>query len=178
MAQNFTGEVKARGVNGTLMCEEGSATSKGPQISARFKLEPGQKAKDERGKPLDVGGTELTWYTTLTDKTRERTIDSLVYAGLRRKVAEQFVENTEAGMYGKAPLGANFGSKVCSLTLELNNKGKTRIEWVNGPEGGRASKAANAPEMKLDLSVADDDDDASGADAGGADDEAPWNRAE
>ncbi|MEK9724542.1 MAG: hypothetical protein VW405_13810, partial [Rhodospirillaceae bacterium] len=60
------------------------------------------------------------------------------------------------------------------LTLGLNNKGKTRIEWVNGPEGGRASKAENAPELKLDLNVTDDDDDAGGAE----DDEAPWNRAE
>lgn len=173
MAQNFTGEVKARGVNGTLMSEAGSATSKGPQISARFKIEGGQKAKDERGKPYEASGVELTWYATLTDKTRERTIESLVHAGMRRKVAEQFVEMTESGNYGKVPLAANFGSKVCSLTLGLNNRGKTRIEWVNGPEGGRASKAENAPEMKLDLSVADDDDD-----AGGADDEAPWNRAE
>lgn len=173
MAQNFTGEVKARGVNGTLMSEAGSATAKGPSISARFKIEGGQKAKDERGKPYEASGVELTWYATLTDKTRERTIDSLVYAGLRRKVAEQFVEMTEANSYGKAPLGANFGSKVCSLTLGLNNKGKTRVEWVNGPEGGRASKAENAPEMKLDLNVSDDDHDTSGAD-----DEAPWNRAE
>ena len=173
MAQNFEGEVKARGVNGTLMSEAGKETSKGPQISARFKFESGQKGKDSRGKPLDVGGVELVWYATVTNKTRERTIDSLVYAGLRRKVAEQFVEMTEAGSYGKAPLAANFGSKVCSLTLGLNNKGKTRIEWVNGPEGGRASKAQNAPEMKLDLSVADDDDD---LDDGSADDEAPWNR--
>lgn len=173
MAQNFEGEVKARGVNGTLMSEAGKETSKGPQISARFKFESGQKGKDSRGKPLDVGGVELVWYATVTNKTRERTIDSLVYAGLRRKVAEQFVEMTEAGSYGKAPLAANFGSKVCSLTLGLNNKGKTRIEWVNGPEGGRASKAENAPEMKLDLSVADDDDD---LDDGSADDEAPWNR--
>jgi hypothetical protein len=174
MAQNFTGEVKARGVNGTLMSEAGSATAKGPQISARFKIEGGQKAKDERGKPYDAGGAELTWYTTLTDKTRERTIDSLVYAGLRRKVAEQFVEMTEAGSYGKAPLAANFGSKVCSLTLGLNNKGKTRIEWVNGPEGGRASKAENAPEMKLDLNAPDEDGD--NMPEGDGDDEAPWNR--
>lgn len=174
MAQNFTGEVKARGVNGTLMSEAAtSATAKGPQISARFKIEAGQKAKDERGKPLDVGGTELTWYTTLTDKTRQRTIDSLVHTGLRRKVAEQFVEMVEAANHGKVPLAAGFGSKVCSLTLELNNKGKTRVEWVNPPEGGRASKAENAPELKLDPNVADDDDDAGGAD----DDEAPWNRA-
>ena len=175
MAQNFTGEVKARGVNGTLMSEAGSATAKGPQISARFKIEGGQKAKDERGKPYEASGVELTWYPTLTDKTRERIIDSLVHAGLRRKVAEQFVEMTEAGNYGKAPLGANFGSKVCSLTVEIDEyqgKKKTKIQWINGPEGGRASKAENAPEMKLDLNVADDDDD-----AGSAEDEAPWNRA-
>lgn len=177
MAQNFTGEVKARGVNGTLMSEAGSATAKGPQISARFKIEGGQKAKDERGKPYEASGVELTWYTTLTDKTRERIIEMLVHTGLRRKIAEQFVEMTDAGSYGKAPLGANFGSKVCSLTVEIDEyqgKKKTKIQWINGPEGGRASKAENAPEMKLDLSVADDDDDAGSAD----DDEAPWNRAE
>ncbi|MEK9724543.1 MAG: hypothetical protein VW405_13815 [Rhodospirillaceae bacterium] len=176
MAQNFTGEVKARGVNGTLMSEAGSATSKGPQISARFTIAVGQQAKDERGQPYDASGVELIWYTTLTENTRERLIDSLTHAGLRRKVAEQFVENTEAGNYGKAPLAAGFGSKVCSLTVEIDEykgKKKTKVQWVNGPEGGRASKAENAPEMKLDLNVADDDDD-----TGGADDEAPWNRAE
>jgi hypothetical protein len=177
MGQNFEGEVKARGVNGTLMSEAGKETSKGPQISARFKFESGQKGKDSRGKPLDVGGVELVWYATVTDKTRERIIGELVFAGLRPVVAKQFVENTEAGNYGKAPLAANFGSKVCSATVEINPRnGKSRIEWINGPEGGRASKAQKAPEMKLDLNAPDEEGD--NLPEGDGDDEAPWNRAE
>jgi len=177
MAQNFEGEIKARGVNGTLMSEEGSATSKGPQVSCKYKMEPGQKGKDERGKALDVGGVELAWYATVTENTRERIIDGLVHAGLRRAVARQFIENTEAGNYGKVPLAAGFGSKVCSLTIEIDEykgKKKTKIQWVNGPEGGRASKAQNAPEMKLDLNAADDDEDSGSGD----DDDAPWARKE
>jgi hypothetical protein len=179
MGQNFEGEVKARGVNGTLMSEAGSATAKGPQVSARFKMEPGQKGRDERGKPLEVGGVELAWYATVTENTRERIIDGLVNAGLRRAVARQFIENTEAGNYGKAPLAAGFGSKVCSLTVEIDEykgKKKTKIQWINGPEGGRESKAQNAPEMKLDLNAPDEDGD--NLPEGDGDDEAPWNRAE
>ena len=116
----------------------------GPEISARFKIEGGQKARMRRGKPYEAGGAELTWYTTLTNDPRAHHRQP----GLRGPASQgrqQFVEMTEAGSYGKAPLAANFGSKVCSLTLGLNNKGKTRIRWVNGPEGGRASKAQNAP---------------------------------
>ncbi len=86
MPQNFEGEIKARGVNGTLMSEAGSATSKGPSVSCKFKMEAGQKAKDERGKALDVSGTELAWYATVTENTRERIIDGLVHAGLKRGV--------------------------------------------------------------------------------------------
>lgn len=152
------------------MSEAGSSTAKGPQISARFKMELGQKGREERGKSIDVGGQELVMYKTLTSNTKERIIDELCKGGLRRAVAKQFVENTEAGEYGKAPIAAGFGSKLCSLTVEIvtyQGKKKTKIQWVNGPEGGRASKAENAPEMKLDLNAADDEDEDSGEDA-------PW----
>lgn len=174
---HFSGEIKARGVNGTLMSEEGSATSKGPSVSCKYKMEPGQKGKDERGKPYEVGGVELIQYATVTENTRERIIDGLVHSGLRRAVARQFIENTEVGNYGKVPLAAGFGSKVCSLTVEIDEykgKKKTKIQWVNGPEGGRAGKSQNAPEMKLDLNAADDDDEDGGS--AGADDDAPWEK--
>ena len=92
MAQNSR-ERSARGVNGTLMSEAGKETSKGPQISARFKFESGQKGETVVASRWTSEASSL-WYATVTNKTRERTIDSLVYAGLRRKVAEQFVEMT------------------------------------------------------------------------------------
>jgi len=176
MPKLFEGEVKARGVNGTLMCEAGSASAKGPQVSARVKIEKGQKAKDAAGRVVEVGEEELVWYATVTDKTRERTIESLKHFGLRAAVARQFVENAEAGEYGKAPLAAGFGSKVASLTLEIDEyqgKKKTKIQWVNGPEGGGRNKAADAPEMKLDLDAPDEEGDEIKK---SAEDDAPWNK--
>ena len=175
MPKLFEGELKARGCNGTLMSEEGSANAKGPQISARFKIELKMTAKDDRGKAIEVGGEELVWYQTVTEKTRERIVESLVNAGLRRAVARQFVENIESGIFGKVPIAVGFGSKVCSLTVEIDEwkeKKKSKIQWVNGPDGGGRNKAENAPEMKLDLNAPDEDGDEEEA----GDSDAPWNK--
>lgn len=163
MAILFEGEVKARGVEGTLMSEAGSSTAKGPSVSMMFKIEKGQKAKDERGRPLEVGEKELAAYFTVTENTRERIIDSLVHAGMRRAVARQFIANTENGDYGALDAKkCGFGKTICSLTVEIDEykgKKKTRIQWVNGPEGGRAGKAENAPKMEINYDAPDEDGD-------------------
>jgi hypothetical protein len=157
----FKGEVKTRGVKGSLMSEEGSATAKGPTVSMMFKIEKGQKAKDDHGRPIEVDEIELAAYFTVTENTRERIIDSLVHAGMRRAIARQFIENTEQGDYGGVDAEkSGFGGKVCSLTVEIDEykgKKKTKVQWVNGPEGGRASKSANAPKMEIDYNAPDDD---------------------
>ena len=161
MAQNFTGEVKARGVNGTLMSEAGSATAKGPQISARFKIESGQKAKDERGKPYEASGVELTWYATLTEKTRDRIEEHLKNTGMKDAWVKAFLDKAEGGQFGsvKNPK-CGFGDVVCSLSVEIDEyqgKKKSKIQWINNADGGRKRMD------EIDLEVEDDEDEASDA---------------
>jgi len=150
MAKLFeTDGVLAKGVNGTLMTELKSSGR--VSVSAQFKIVSGQKANDADGREVSVAGTTLTWFSTVSEKTRQRTIESMVYAGLSELAAERVIELAESGQCGKVGERYGFGSKEVSLacTIEMyEGKQQTRISWVNQP-GGRRSKAADLKELDL-----------------------------
>ena len=77
MANLFEGEFKAVGVKESLQSKEGKAGGKGPEISAQFKVQEGEKGTDDRGKEVSVGNKTLTWYATLTENTRGRIEEGL-----------------------------------------------------------------------------------------------------
>lgn len=150
MAKLFeTDGVLARGVNGTLMTEMKSSGR--VSVSAQFKISTGQKANDDQGREVSVAGTTLTWFSTVSEKTRQRTIESMVFAGLSEAAAERVIEMAESGRCGKVPEKYGFGgadvSLACSIE-EYDGKMNTRVAWVNRP-GGRKSKAADLEELDL-----------------------------
>lgn len=156
MAKLFeTDGVLARGVNGTLMTEQKSSGR--VSVSAQFKINAGQKANDDQGREVSVAGSTLTWFSTVSEKTRQRTIESLVFAGLPEATAERIIEMAESGRCGKVPEKYGFGSKDVSLACSIETyegRTNTRVGWVNKP-GGRKSKAADLEELDLgDVPVA------------------------
>lgn len=142
--------VLAKGVNGTLMTELKEKTGR-VSVSGQFKIEEKQKATDDQGREVSVAGTVLTWFSTITEKTRTRTIESMVLSGLTQEAAERIIALAESGRAGKVPEKYGFGSKQVSLACEINeydDKRNTRISWVNNP-AGRKSRAADLPELDL-----------------------------
>jgi len=144
----FSGDaIKAKGVPGSLMTERKEKTGR-VSVSAQFKMEPGETAYDEDGREINVGGQVLTWYSTITDKTRARTIESMVLAGLPENVAEKMIIMAEAGKCGKTSL-PQFGTQVVALKCKIDDydgKERTKIEWVNSPTG-LYGKRAQAEEL-------------------------------
>ncbi len=150
MAKLFqSGGVRAKGVAGTLLTEK--KASGRISVSAQFKMEAGEKADDEKGRPIEVGGTTLTWFATVTEKTRDRVVQSLTYAGCSDTVAERVIGAAEEGNCGKIPERFGFGEKVVSLDCSIDTyegKTRTKINWVNNENG---SRVANAPLVDLGL---------------------------
>lgn len=113
MAKLFESDgVLARGVNGTLMTEQ--KASGRVSVSAQFKINSGQKANDDQGREVSVAGTTLTWFSTISEKTRQRTIESMAFAGLSMEAAERIIDLAESGRCGKVPEKYGFGSKDVS----------------------------------------------------------------
>ena len=159
------------------MSEAGSATAKGPQVSARFKMEPGRRG---------VTSVASRWKSgrragVVRHRHREHPRAHHRRAGqcgLAPRGGRQFIENTEAGNYGRRRSPRASGSKVCSLTVEIDEyKGKEDQDSVDQrSRGWLREQGAERPEMKLDLNAPDEDGD--NLPEGDGDDEAPWNRAE
>ena len=143
----FRGDsIKAKGVPGTLMT--GRKDSGRISVSAQFQMLDGEKARDEDGRIIDVGGETLTWFSTITDKTRARTIESMVLAGLPEVVAEKMISMAEAGKTGKTSR-PEFGTQTVSLKCKIDTyegRARTKIEWVNSLTSRRGA-AANAEEL-------------------------------
>lgn len=154
-----TDGVLARGVNGTLMTEEKKSGK--ISVSAQFKILPGQKATDENGREISVAGTTLTWFSTVSEKTRQRTIESMHFAGLSMEAAERIIDLAESGRCGKVPEKYGFGSKDVSLNCQIDTyegKSNTRIAWVNKP-GSRKNRADDLEELDLgDVPFGDSDE--------------------
>ncbi len=150
MAKLFdTDGVLARGVNGTLMTERKSNGN--ISVSAQFKISDGQKATDEDGREISVANTTLTWFSTISEKTRQRTIESMHFAGLSMEAAERVIDLAESGRCGKVPEKFGFGSRDVSLNCSIDTyqgKSSTRIAWVNKP-GSRKSRADDVEELDL-----------------------------
>lgn len=144
-----TDGVLARGVPGTLMTELKSSGR--VSVSAQFKINSGGKANDDQGREISVAGVVLIWFSTVSEKTRQRTIESMVYAGLSEQAAERVIELAESGHCGRVPDKYGFGQRDVSLACSIESyegKESTRVAWVNQP-GGRRSKAADLKELDL-----------------------------
>lgn len=155
MAKLFEGDVSAFGVPGTLMTEQkGSGRI---SVSAQFKIAAKQTATDDQGREVSVANTTLTWFSTVSEKTRERTIESMILAGLSEEAAYRVMELAESGRCGKVPEKYGFGQTEVSLACsidEYEGKRNTRVQWVNKP-GKRKSRADELEELDLgDVPVA------------------------
>lgn len=132
----FEGEIRGRGVAGSLRSEMGKSNV---QISAKFKMEAREKAADDRGRTVEVAGQEVFWYKSITPKTRQKCVEELQLTGMSAEEAEEFISEAESGSYMQVD-GSGFGTKVCSLTVSINryneNSPKTRVDWINDPSGG------------------------------------------
>lgn len=146
---NFRGTaVKAKGVPGTLLTEK--KDSGRISVSLQFKVEPGELGDDENGRPIKIGGQTVTWFSTITDKTRARTIESLELVGLPMAAAEKLISMAEAGQCGKTST-ALVGTNVVALKCEIETyegKTNTKVQWVNSL-AGRRTKASQAEELDL-----------------------------
>ena len=161
MANLHEGEYKAIGVKESLQSKERKAGGKGPEISAQFKVQEGEHGTDERGQKVSVGGKTLTWYATLTEKTRDRIEEGLKNFGMKEAWVKAFLDKAEGGQFGsvKNPK-CGFGDVVCSLSVEIEEyqgKKKSKIQWINNADGGRKRMD------EIDLEVEGDDDEASDA---------------
>lgn len=162
MANLFEGEFKATGVKESLQSKEGKAGGKGPEISAQFKVQEGEHGTDERGAKVSVGGKTLTWYATLTEKTRDRIEEGLKNFGMKEAWVKAFLDKAEGGQFGsvKNPK-CGFGDVVGSLSVEIDEyqgKKKSKIQWLNAADGGGRKRMD-----EIDLEVEDDGDEASDA---------------
>lgn len=164
MANLFEGEFKAVGVKESLQSKEGKAGGKGPEISAQFKVQEGEKGTDDRGKEVSVGGKTLTYYKTLTPKTRQYIEEGLQNFGMKAAWVKAFLDKAEQGQYGsvKNPK-CGFGDVVGSLGVYIeddqNGKPRVRVNWLNSADGGGRRKR----EPEIDLEVEDDGDDSGDA---------------
>lgn len=163
MANLHEGEYKSVGVKESLQSKEGKAGGKGPEISAQFKVQEGEFGTDERGAKVSVGGKTLTWYTTLTEKTRDRIEEGLKNFGMKDAWVKAFLDKAEGGQFGsvKNPK-CGFGDVVGSLSIEIDEyqgKKKAKIQWLNAADGGGRSKRMD----EIDLEVEGDEDEASDA---------------
>ena len=162
MANLFEGEFKAVGVKESLQSKEGKAGGKGPEISAQFKVQEGEKGTDDRGKEVSVGNKTLTWYATLTENTRDRIEEGLKNFGMKDAWVKAFLDKAEGGQFGsvKNPK-CGFGDVVGSLSVEIDEyqgKKKSKVQWLNSADGGSRKRMD-----EIDLEVEDDDDDDSGS---------------
>ena len=162
MANLHEGEYKAIGVKESLQSKEGKAGGKGPEISAQFKVQEGESGTDERGAKVSVGGKTLTWYATLTEKTRDRIEEGLKNFGMKEAWVKAFLDKAEGGQFGsvKNPK-CGFGDVVGSLSVEIDEyqgKKKSKIQWLNAADGGGRKRMAES-----DLEGEDDEDEASDA---------------
>lgn len=162
MANLFEGEFKAIGVKESLQSKEGKAGGKGPEISAQFKVQEGEHGTDERGAKVNVGGKTLTWYATLTEKTRDRVEEGLKNFGMKEAWVKAFLDKAEGGQFGsvKNPK-CGFGDVVGSLSVEIDEyqgKKKSKVQWLNAADGGGRKRMD-----EIDLEVEGDDDEASDA---------------
>lgn len=162
MANLFEGEFKAIGVKESLQSKAGKEGGKGPEISAQFKVQEGEHGTDERGAKVSVGGKTLTWYATLTEKTRDRIEEGLKNFGMKDAWVKAFLDKAEGGQFGsvKNPK-CGFGDVVGSLSVEIDEyqgKKKSKIQWLNAADGGGRKRMD-----EIDLEVEDDGDEASDA---------------
>lgn len=172
MATLFSGDVTAKGVPGTLMTEkkENGKIS----ISASFTVGEKQEGHDKDGRKVSVAGQKLTWYSTLTEKTRARSVESLILCGLSEAAAERVIAKAEEGVFGKIADKFGFGTREVSLNCAIdtyNGKSNTKVNWINAP-GGRRSKAADAPVLDLGDDVAAEP--GNGTASGGPDKDDPF----
>ena len=162
MANLHEGEYKAIGVKESLQSKEGKAGGKGPEISAQFKVQEGEHGVDERGQKVSVGGKTLTWYATLTEKTRDRIEEGLKNFGMKEAWVKAFLDKAEGGQFGsvKSPK-CGFGDVVGSLSVEIDEyqgKKKSKVQWLNAADGGGRKRMD-----EIDLEVEGDEDEASDA---------------
>lgn len=162
MANLFEGEFKAIGVKESLQSKEGKAGGKGPEISAQFKVQEDEHGVDERGAKVSVGGKTLTWYATLTEKTRDRIEEGLKNFGMKDAWVKAFLDKAKGGQFGsvKNPK-CGFGDVVGSLSVEIDEyqgKKKSKIQWLNAADGGGRKRMD-----EIDLEVEGDEDEASDA---------------
>lgn len=89
---------------------------------------------------LDPAGERITWYGFFTDKTTDRTLQSLRYCGWAGADLSDFCEEQ---------LPAGFDKEV-ELDVQNNEwEGKIRLQvaWVNAPGGGAVVKSALTKEQ-------------------------------
>lgn len=163
MANLHEGEYKAIGVKESLQSKEGKAGGKGPEINAQFKIQEGEHGTDERGAKVSVGGKTLTWYATLTEKTRDRIEEGLKNFGMKDAWVKAFLDKAEGGQFGsvKNPK-CGFGDVVGSLSVEIDEylgKKKSKIQWLNAADGGGRNKRMD----EIDLEVEGDEEEGSDA---------------
>lgn len=173
MAKLFQGEVMAKAVPDSLMTER-KASGK-ISVSMMLKVEAGEKADDDKGRQTEVGGSTLSAYLTVTEKTRARVIESLEHCGLSNEVATRVIETAEGGQCGsvKAAAKFGFGSQPVQLVCEIDTYGdkkSTKVQWINSATGGRR-RNVDAPEVDLGLPLPKSN---VNSNAGAAKQRAPW----
>lgn len=116
--------------------ELGASSGKGtPQVVVRF---------------LDsTTGEQFTWYGFLTEKTEERTLESLRYCGWRG-----------ADVFGDLHVSATAEVDLVLETEEWEGKTREKVAWVNRPRGaaapvGDAQKAQLAARLRAKLAKVD-----------------------
>lgn len=178
MAKLFNGLVAAKGKPDSLLTERKSSGR--ISVSAQFTVESDQRGSDERGRSIEVGGSTVTAFLTVTDKTRKRIIESLTYCGMSEQAAQRVIETAEEGMCGKIPSRFGFGTQVCELDCEISTfdgKTNTKVNWIN-PIGGGGRRGKDAPEVDLGISEAKPRNSANNNGNGsGAAQKAPWETA-
>lgn len=104
-----------------------SEEKKTPQVAVTFEITTAEYA-----------GERVIWFGFLTDKTTERTIQSLRYAGWKG-----------TDLTDLSDLAKN-DTPVVELVVEhetYKDKTRAKVQWVN-PAGGRAGKALPADQAK------------------------------
>ena len=111
---------------GAVLTESG--VKKTPQVSVEFEICSAEAA-----------GERITWYGFLTDKTTERTLESLRYAGWRGSDISDLSDLSREDV------------PLVELVLEVEEyegKSRVRVQWVNRV-GGRMGAALPAEKAKL-----------------------------
>jgi hypothetical protein len=123
--------VLAHAVSGVL---GESFTKKTPQVEIVFEITTAEFA-----------GERINWYGYLSDKTAERTMESLRYAGWRGKADE--LAGLHEYSWGEAP-----DVELVIAPDTYNGETTAKVRWVNSPgRGGQPLPAAKAKEISAKL---------------------------